>query len=298
MIISSLQANEIVPVSQAVFEVYKESKDKIKSDKDNPAHQQRCVYLTKVLNIAARQIISKQITDTADFFEQLYEEEIIKFDMLPEELRFNIQTKQLAGDVISQIDTYIEKALKTSSVTEMESLVVIFHRVMPELIRLGEWSAVNQILKAICGFSSLKEFSSNAIELFSNLPDSVFEGSDEIFAHKYIHGELDVRNQINNILMQMKSVCIKTVNVIFDKCKDPNILKSVIELLSKKGDLARQWSIKILDDQNQPYLMLNVALLVMINVGQIDDTDLIKRYIKHPNSSIRNKVSRRDDKIE
>ena len=88
----------------------------------------------------------------------------------------------------------------------------------------------------------------------------------------------------------MTSVCIKIADIIFDKCKDPNVLKSVIEILSKKGDLSRQWSIKILNDQNQSISMLNVALLVIINVGQTDDVGLIKRYIKHPNSSIRNKA--------
>ncbi len=118
----------------------------------------------------------------------------------------------------------------------------------------------------------------------------VFEGSEEIFAHKYINAEPEERNKINEILMQMTSMCIKIADIIFDKCKDPNVLKNVIELLSKKGDLARQWSIKILNDQNQSISMLNVALLVIINVGQTDDIGLIKRYIKHPNSSIRNKA--------
>jgi HEAT repeat protein len=33
--------------------------------------------------------------------------------------------------------------------------------------------------------------------------------------------------------------------------------------------------------------MLNIALLVMINVGQSSDTDSIKKYIKYPNASIR-----------
>ncbi|MFZ1037880.1 MAG: hypothetical protein WAN57_11800, partial [Smithella sp.] len=125
---------------------------------------------------------------------------------------------------------------------------------------------------------------------FLSLPDSVFEGSDEIFAHKYINAEPEERNKINKILMQMTSMCIKIAGVIFDKCKDQNVLKSVIDLVSKKGDLARQWSIKILNDQNQSISMLNVALLVIINVGQTDDIGLIKRYIKHPNSSIRNKA--------
>ena len=290
MIIGALPANEMVPVTKDVFEIYKQSKKEMQSDKDNPKHQEKCDYLAKLLNIAAKQIITADLPDTADLFEQLYEHEIIKYDMLPEELRFNIQTKKLAGDVISQIDTFIDKAFKTSSFADMESLVVVFKRIIPELISMGEWSALNQIVKAICGFSSREEFSSNKMELFSNLPDSVFEGSEEIFVYKYIHAEPDARNLINEILMQLTSMCIKIAGVVFDKCKDPNVLKSLVDILSKKGEPARQWSIQILNDQNQSVSMLNVALLVIINVGKSDDADLLKRYIKYPNPSIRSKV--------
>ena len=170
MIIGALPANEMVPVTKDVFEIYKQSKKEMQSDKDNPKHQEKCDYLAKLLNIAAKQIITADLPDTADLFEQLYEHEIIKYDMLPEELRFNIQTKKLAGDVISQIDTFIDKAFKTSSFADMESLVVVFKRIIPELISMGEWSALNQIVKAICGFSSREELSSNKMELFSKGP--------------------------------------------------------------------------------------------------------------------------------
>jgi hypothetical protein len=67
-------------------------------------------------------------------------------------------------------------------------------------------------------------------------------------------------------------------------------LKGAIDLVSKKGDLARQWSIKILDDQNQPLPMLNIALLVIINVGHDNDIGVVKKYTKHPNPSIRTKA--------
>jgi hypothetical protein len=276
IIVGSLSANEMVPVTRAVFDVYKQSKTEMQSDKDNPKYREKCVYLAKVLDIAAKQIIAENLPDTADLFKELYDHQIIKFEMLPEEIRFNIQSVELAGDVISKIDSYIEKASNTSSFEEMESLVVVFRRVMPELIRIGEWDAIGQIMKVICGFLLREGFDSGSVKRFLNLPDSVFEGSYEIFAHKYMNAEPEERNKINEILMQMTSMCIKIAGVIVDKCKDPNVLKSVIELLSKKGDLARQWSIKILTDQNQSISMLNVALLVIINVGQTDDIGLIK----------------------
>jgi hypothetical protein len=290
MIISAFRENEIIPVTQAVFDVYKENKKPAQSDEENQKHQQKCDYLARVLCIAAKQIAADEIPDAADLFKELYEHKIIKFEMLPEEIRFNIQSVKMAGDVISRIDLYIASASKTTSLEEMESLIVVFHRVTPELIRLGEWDAVSQIVKVICGFASRVEFASSTVKSFSHLPDSIFEGAEEVFAHKYMSVEPDVRNQINEILMQMTSMCIKIADVIFDKCKDPNVLKNIIDILSKKGEPARQWCIKILNDKNQPVSMLNYALLLIINVGQIGDAGLIKHYVKHSNHSIRSKA--------
>ncbi|MFZ1035651.1 MAG: hypothetical protein WAN57_00425, partial [Smithella sp.] len=164
IIVESLPANDMVPVTRAVFEVYKQSKTEMQLDKDNPKYQEKCVYLAKVLDIAAKQIIAKNLPDTADLFKELYDHQIIKFEMLPEEIRFNIQSVKLAGDVISKIDSYIEKASKTSSLEEMESLVIVFKRVMPELIRIGEWDAIGQIVNVICGFLSREGFDSGAVK--------------------------------------------------------------------------------------------------------------------------------------
>ncbi len=290
MIISALRENEIIPVTQAIFDVYKENKKPAQSDEDNQKHQKKCDYLAKVLKMAAEQIIADDLPDADDLFKELYEHQIVKFDMLPEAIRFSIQSVKLAGDVISKIDSYIEKASKTSSVEEMESFVIVCHRIIPELIRLGEWDAVSQIVRVICSFSSREGFASSTVKSFSHLPDSVFEGAEEIFAHKYMNTEPDVRNQINEILRQMTSMCIKIAGVIFDKCKDPNVLKNIIDILSQKGEPARQWCIKILNDKNQPVSMLNYALLLIVSVGQIDDAGLVKRYVKHSNHSIRSKA--------
>jgi hypothetical protein len=85
-------------------------------------------------------------------------------------------------------------------------------------------------------------------------------------------------------------MCIKVFNAVFAKGKDPNVLKRAIDLVSKKGDLARQWSIKILDSRDQPLPMLNIALLVIINVGHSNDISVVKKFTKHSNPSIRTKA--------
>lgn len=290
LIISSLPSVLVVSVLKSVFDVYKENRKEKTGDDSISQQKERVDYLKKVLNIGVHRVLSEELPDDSDFFEQLYENEVIGIDLLPKEIRFNIQSKKLAGDVITQIDTYIEKAVNTSSDTEMESLIVIFKRVIPELVRQGEWSVVSKIMEAVSGFSTREGLSSESIELFSKLPDLVFEGSEEIFADRYNIADPDLRNKINDILMQMKPMCIKIASVIFEKCKDPVVLKNVTNLVAKKGELARQWAIKTLDDSNQPIPTINIALILIVNVGTSDDASLAKRYVRNSNPSIRAKA--------
>jgi len=290
LIVRSLPLNALVPVFRSVFEVYK-ANQKEKPGADSTFQQkEKLDFLKKVLNIGVRRIISEELPDISSFFEQLYGHKVIGIDLLPREVRFNIQSKKLADDVVSQIDTYIGKALETSSDTEMESLIATFKRVIPELIRLGEWSVIGRIMEAVSGFSARQGLSHEAVDLFSKLPDLIFEGSDELFASEYIAAQPDLRNQINDILMQMKSMCIKIAGVIFEKGKDPVVLKNVINLMSKKGELGRQWAIKVLEDPQQPIAMLNIALILIVNVGISDDASLIKRHVRNSNPSIRVKA--------
>ena len=290
MIIHALPAYIVVPVSQAVFEAYEEIKDELRPDQDDSTVQQRCKYLEGMLDMAAKRIVAERLPNAADLFKQLHEHEIIPFDMLPEGVQYNIKTKELAIYIISEIDTYVDKVLNASSIEEMEDIVKIFHRVISALIRLREWPVINKMVQAVGDFSSRKDVSLDASELLLNLPDSIFEGSDEIFAEEYIQAEKDLRNQMDEILMKMSSTCVKVLVSVFAKGKDPGVLKNAIDIMSKKGDLARQWAIKILNDRSQSLPMLNIALLVIINVGRDNDIDVIKKHTKHTNPNIRTRT--------
>ncbi|KUG22553.1 hypothetical protein ASZ90_007672 [hydrocarbon metagenome] len=287
MIVDSLPAGTVVPVAEAVFDVYDVGTNELQLNQNDTILQQRCKYLSTVLNLLARRIDSELLPDATGLFEKLYEREIIAFDMLPEKLQLNIKCKKLAVEIISQKDQYIDKILKASSMEDMETGVATFRTIVPVLIRMKEWSVINQIVKAL--YSSPFQ-TDGYLNANLNLPDSVFEGSEEAFVEEYINGEAPIRDEMNEILSKMTFMCIKILEAVFDKCKDPVILKGATDLLSRKVDLAKQWSVKILDGKNQSLNMLNIALLVIMNIGQTDDISLIKKHTKNMNPSIRTKA--------
>jgi len=74
---------------------------------------------------------------------------------------------------------------------------------------------------------------------------------------------------------------------MIDKSKDPDVLKGIVEILSRKGEFARQWAIDVLDHRNQSLTILNTALLAIVHVGHGADIELVRKFTKHSNSSIR-----------
>ena len=287
MIVDSLPAGTVVPVAEAVFDVYNAGTDELQLNQNDAALQQRCKYLSTVLNLLAGRIDSEQLPDAIELFEKLYEREIIAFDMLPEKLQSNIKCKKLAVEIISEKNQYIEKILKASSMEDMETSIATFRMVIPVLIRMKEWSVINQIVKAL--YSSPFQ-TDGYLNANLNLPDSVFEGSEEAFIEEYMYAEPVLRDQMDEILSKMTFMCLKVLEAVFTRCKDPDILKKAIDVISNKNDLAKQWSVKVLDGQNQSLNMLNIALLVIMNIGQSDDIRLIKKHTKNVNPSIRTKA--------
>ncbi len=292
LMINSLPINAVIPVAHAVLEVYEENKKDIKSDDkdDESFSKKRDLYLAKVLNITARRIVLENVPDAVSLFERLYENDIVDVDMLPEKMRFDIQSKKIAEYIIAEFDTFIEKAMSADTDEDMQTQVTIFKRVIPHLIRLKEWAVMKSIMETLRVYESRSQGVSKASDLFLHMPDAVLDGYEEAFADEFINADNDSKAHINEILIQLNSKCIDILSVVLNKGKEPNVFKNAIDLLSQKGELARQWSLKILDDPDQSLAMMNFALLVITNVGRSDDVKSVEKNLRHSNSSIRAKA--------
>lgn len=290
LMINSLPGDAVVQVAYAVLEVYEENRTELKSEEDDSIAQKRDVYLTKVLKIAAQRIVFNNMPDTVGLFERLYENDIVDVDMLPEKMRLDIQSKKIAEYIILEFDTFMEKAMSADTNEDMQSQVTLMKRVIPQFIRLKEWAVIKTIMETLRLYASRSQGVSEASDPFIRMPDAVLDGCEEAFADEFINADNHAKTQINDILMQLNSKCIDILSVVLSKGKETNVLKNAIDLLSQKGELARQWSIKILDDPNQSLAMMNFALLVITNVGRSDDVKSVKKNLRHPNASIRAKA--------
>ncbi|HNZ64994.1 MAG TPA: HEAT repeat domain-containing protein [Smithella sp.] len=287
LIISSLPADTVIPVAAAVFEIYQSNMAEGSSGEDENAFQKRSIYLVNVLKIAARRIHSERIPNLKNLFEQLYEHQIIDYEMLPASMRSDRESSLLANEVISKLDAYLENSLNVTSQQDMEELGDTFKRVMPEWVRMKKWDVIARIIKAMSDLSLRHEGMISESTLLAEMPDSLFEGAEDVIVDAYVNADKDLRKEIGDVLLQLKSIGIKIVDVMIDKSKDPDVLKGIVEILSRKGEFARQWAIDVLDHRNQSLTILNTALLAIVHVGHGADIERVRKFTKHSNSSIR-----------
>ena len=287
LIISSLQSDAVVPISTTVFDIYRDNLMDGVSQEENEQRLERNVYLAKVLNIAAERMIAEKMPDIKNLFEQLFECKIIDSDMLPADMRIDRESAQLADEILSQTENYLENISKASSIEEAESIVLTVKRVIPAFVNAGEWKIIARIVQALNDLSAHHEDMIQESEFLKGMPDSIWEGMEERIADEYIQGDANLRSKIDEVLLLSNTMCIKTVDLMISKSQEPNILKCAVEILSQKGETGRRWAMDVLGQSNHPLSVLNAALLVIMQVGQKEDSKTVRKFLKHTNASIR-----------
>jgi len=283
-IIDSLPMAEVLPVARAVYDFYREFVKEASGETDEESRTSRKAFLRKMLKIAVKKIVAERLPGVQDLLDPLYEDNIINEDDLPDELRFNLETRKLADKILVRLDDYLAE-LKSSSAQEAVMIFNALQRVMVELIRQKEWGSLDKIIQTTK--ESYTAIEPDSAKSSGQILDALFSNAHDAFAHQYVQVEPEERKKMNTVLLQLNEMSIRIVEDILNLSKDPDVLRNIAEILSKKGKTARQWSLKILEDQNQPVSMLNIALIVLTNVGESGDVHFLKKYLKYPNPSIR-----------
>jgi HEAT repeat protein len=238
----------------------------------------------------SERIVAEDLPEASNLLERLYEHRMIRFESLPEGLRMHIGARTLARDVVTHTDACVRKIQEVASVYDMENLVNLFRRDIPELVLQEEWVVINEIVKVFSDVSSRKMFSSEASGLPSSLADAIFDGSEETLIEAYMQAGLTGRQKINDVLMKLGPRCIAILDAVFSRCESPEVWKSAIDVLCRKGDPARGWALQVLGDRNRSASIESAALIIIGYVGHSHDTAQVKKYLKHENPRLRIKA--------
>lgn len=282
MIIDALPKDMLLPVSDLVLEEYERE-----TTSPQEASGRRCEGIVTVLRCASNRIMSEDISEASDLLERLYEHRMIRFESLPDALRMHITTKSLAREVVAHTDTCVRKIREAASVSDIEDFLNLYRRVIPELVLQEEWAVIDEIVKVFSDVSLRKMFSPDASGLPPSLADAIFNASEETLTEAYLQAGSAGRQKINDILMKIGPLCVTILDAVFSRCENHEVWKSAVDVLCRKGDLARDWALDVLGGWRYGAPIACAALIVIGYVGRSHDIAGIKKYLKHEKPGLR-----------
>jgi HEAT repeat protein len=286
-IINAFPAELLLPTSQLIFKEFKKVKDNLSVDSENESAARYCIEMKRILAIVAHRIVLEKVPEAGDLLETLYCNDIISFENLPEEIQYRVTTKQMAEDVRTNIEKYVNDAVSATSADDAAHHVKFFKRIIPELVKHEDWPILLEITKAVETTSTKSASFSSDPDLPSNPVDFIFIDSKKDLISAYKKPGAAQRQYIDEIVRRLDHLCIDILNKVLLECEIAGVRKAAVESLSQKGDMAKKWALTILNDSNQSWHIQGNALLVLGHAGNEKDVNIVKEFLKNPHPGLR-----------
>jgi hypothetical protein len=170
-------------------------------------------------------------------------------------------------------------------------LIKCFRRIMPVLIEHADWEIPLTITKAVSQAARNNTVFSQDTGLPLKPHKFIFKGLTTELYEAYIEAEESQRQVIGRIAAKLGSQGIEILSRVLSDCDDRAARKEATDFLIKKGDLARRWVLKVLDDPNQPWYLQRNALMILRYVGKGEgDIDRARKLLGNTHPRLRDEA--------
>ena len=202
-----------------------------------------------------------------------------------------MNTVKISNDVQAHISSYVFRIMNVDSVEHATVLLKCFRRIMSTIIEKEAWDIALTITKAVArtGRENALYTGDNGLPakplkfIFKDLTSELYEA--------FINANESQRPAIGWIASKLGSQGIEILSRVLSDCDDRNARKEATDLLIKKGDLARKWVLKVLDDPKQPWYLQRNALMILKYVSnQKEDIDCAHKLLSHSHPRLRDEA--------
>jgi hypothetical protein len=199
-----------------------------------------------------------------------------------------METAELVTRVQDNLRSYVKSILQVKSTEDAVALIKLFRRVLPDLIQQGDWSTVLQLTRAVDRAAKTTVFFAAASGLPANPLESVFENHDQIIIKSYAKANAAQREMIHEIAGRLDAAGIEIMARILSDYADGRGRKAVMSVMMKKGELARNWILAVLDAPEQKWYLKRTALMLLRYVAKKEeDIDRARKLTGHDDPRVR-----------
>lgn len=287
-IVKTFPMEILLPTSRYVFEELTRLKEELVHKPDHKGLINRLESVKRILKWIAARVLDEKMDAGNTFFEQLYFQEILTFDELPEMVKDHVNTLLLVKDYKESHDFYIEKFVGADRDDEVLLFLRFFRRILPFLLEQRQYDLISLFNRALSAkFTNHPEYRTSELAPLRAPIQFVWKDSFEILGGLFEEETQEARDTVQRIVKMLGTSGVSILIHIIVESTNKNARRSAVETLSGMGEAGRAAIIKILSAPGSQWYVYRNALLAFSRLGKPDEGQLVNRFLSHDNPRVR-----------
>ena len=291
VIIDAFPLETLLPTSRFIFTELNHLKEISTQDPDNPAVQRRFSGVKRILKWVSRRLVLEDIGGAQGFLEELYANGILRFEELPPDVQFLVNTHKMARNVAAHIRHYVQRLLQPASAGDAAVLLKCFRRAIPPLIEQGDLQTVLALARAVGQAKAGGALTAGEAGLPADPLLFLFQDRAHELQGAYERADESRRTSIEAVLDFLGVFGIETLCRILSDSENREARKAAMKSLGQKGALAREWVLTVLEDSTQKWFLKRNALMLLRQIGADDrDIEPVRKLTAHVHARVRDEA--------
>jgi HEAT repeat protein len=290
IIIDGIPRHLLLPTAVHVFEDLKGLVE-LKSKEPSGALQRRHEGVKRIIKSLSRRMIHLKVKGVQRFLEELHHTKVMAFKELPPDVQYLVNTMKMVRDMQSRTSVYIGWVFKRLNPEDAVVMLKCFRRVITIIVEDMDWDICFKITLAVNKVKS----ETNLYSAQNNLPSNpfyfVFKDASYMLSTAYLTEPTPSRLKIDQIVRRLGSKGVDILNMILTKSDDSDVRMDAMETIVCMGEVARHWSLKVLENKDSEAAEVKNALAILREVGKANkDIDIVKKCIRHADPRVQEEL--------
>jgi len=292
----------LLPTSEFVFAEMKALKAELESKPDSELLRDRQNGIKRILKYISVRVIEEKVEGGEAFLENLYFQEILKFEELPQVVQDRINTVRLAQAFSQNPSYYTGKFAEARTPEDHQLFLRYWRRILPELLDARDYPNLYFFCQALT--QAQQRDPEQLKKLRGEIEDEieyVWHGQYASLKDKFLTEKKETRTGLDEVVGMLGERGIEVLVQVLAESGDRGVRKGAIDALIRIGGRSRKYIRAAADDPAQPWALQRNAIFIL---GQLalqpggdseedhqaslkEDLTRFERFLRHSQPQLR-----------
>jgi HEAT repeat protein len=287
-IVKTFPMEILLPTSKYVFDELGRLKSELEQKPGHAGLANRLESVKRILKWISSRVLAENMEASNTFFEQLYFQNILTYEELPDPVKDHVNTLTLVKDYQESHDFYIEKFAGTDKQDDILLFLRLFRRILPFLLEQRQYDLISFFNRAVLAkFQDHPEFRESGLAPLRAPTQFIWKDSINILGGLFEEETKEARDTIQRIVKLLGPAGVTILVHILVESENKYARRSAVDALVGMGEIGRTAIIKILTSPANRWYVYRNALLAFSRLGRADEVVLVARFLSHENPRVR-----------